>query len=273
MIKGYYGGGTFGWRTPFGGVGAGLYFDNHGNLYPQFYYGMPRAGVSAGYSPDLEGLLTGSSASGSFGRGPMRPNMGASDGSIGIGIGTPGFGASYGFGPYTPQQLAALLIRYGLVTPAMGPQDELSPFERSLQSKSGSIGAKAAPAAPFLQPREQNPLGAGMGDWSASVTRPNVVGAGAPGGSLTPNQVVNDRFGSWGSSANVVPPNAPGSSESFSDRFGKWSSAPADNFDNPRSPVLRAPEVSEIGGSGSAEPADFRSDSVVACDARKSDRA
>jgi len=41
VTKGYYGGVTFGWPTPIGGVGGGLYFDNHENFYPQFYYGTP----------------------------------------------------------------------------------------------------------------------------------------------------------------------------------------------------------------------------------------
>ena len=94
MTKGYYVGGTYGWPTPFGGIGGGLYFDNYGNLYPQFYYGTPGAGISAGYSPDLEGFLTGTSVSGSFGRRSIRANIGASNSSTGVGIGTPGFGAT-----------------------------------------------------------------------------------------------------------------------------------------------------------------------------------
>jgi hypothetical protein len=36
MRKGYYGGGTIGWPSGFGG---GLYADNYGNLYPQLYFG------------------------------------------------------------------------------------------------------------------------------------------------------------------------------------------------------------------------------------------
>jgi hypothetical protein len=41
VTKGFYGGRTFGWPTPFGAVGGGLYFDNHENFYPQIYYGTP----------------------------------------------------------------------------------------------------------------------------------------------------------------------------------------------------------------------------------------
>ena len=138
MTRGYYGGGTIGLPTPIGGAGGGLYFDNHGNFYPQFYYGTPGTGASAGYSPDPEGFLTGTSVSGSFGRRPIRTNVGASDSSIGVGIGTPGFGATYGWGPYNLDQLINLLMG---ITPAMGPQDELTPFQRSLQSANGHIGA------------------------------------------------------------------------------------------------------------------------------------
>jgi hypothetical protein len=58
-------------------------------------------------------------------------------------------------------------------------------------------------------------------------------------GSADPNNVVNDRFGNWGSSAAVAPPNASGSSDSFNDRFGRWGLAPADSFNNSSSPILR----------------------------------
>ena len=98
MADGFYGGGTFGFPTPIGGVGGGLYFDNFGNLYPQFYYGTPRAGMSAGYTPDLEGLLTGASLSGSIGNRTLNYNVGTSGSSLGAGFGTPGLGVTYGFG-------------------------------------------------------------------------------------------------------------------------------------------------------------------------------
>jgi hypothetical protein len=110
--------------------------------------------------------------------------------SIEAGAGLPGFGATY---TVTPQQIADLLVKHGIAGslpigvpgfpepgPAMGPQDELTPFARSLQSKSGSIGLRQQPAVPFLDPSEQSPLGAGMAGWSASATRPNVFNAGAP---------------------------------------------------------------------------------------------
>ena len=40
----------------------------------------------------------------------------------------------------TPQQIADFLIKYGWVTPAMGPQDELPPIVRTLQSGVGTVG-------------------------------------------------------------------------------------------------------------------------------------
>src|SRR5579863_9055403 len=100
MKQGFYGGGTVGFfPTPVGTLGGGLYIDSSGNLYPQLYYGTPKAGFSTGYTPDLEGLLTGLSVSGTLDRG-IRPNLSTSGAPIGVGIGTPGFGATYGFGPY-----------------------------------------------------------------------------------------------------------------------------------------------------------------------------
>src|SRR5947209_8633100 len=96
MKQGFYGGATFPLLGPLGG---GLYMDSHGNLYPQVYYGTPKLGFSGGYTPDLEGLLTGPSVSATLGIG-VRPNLSTSGAAVGIGIGTPGAGVTYGFGPF-----------------------------------------------------------------------------------------------------------------------------------------------------------------------------
>jgi hypothetical protein len=96
MTKGTYGGGI--WGFPWGG-GFGVYFDNHGRAYPQLYGGTPRLSLSGGYTPDLEGLLTGTSISGSPGAGNVRSNIAGNATTAGIGIGTPGVGVTYGFGP------------------------------------------------------------------------------------------------------------------------------------------------------------------------------
>ena len=101
MTKGTYIGGTYGW--PWGG-GIGLYVDSHGRTYPQLYAGTPGFGGSAGYTPDLEGLLTGPSISASIGRGPISGNAGMSADAFSLGFGTPGIGVTHGFGPYEMSQ-------------------------------------------------------------------------------------------------------------------------------------------------------------------------
>jgi hypothetical protein len=95
---GYYAGGTFG--SSFG-PGVGLYADNQGNFYPQLYFGSPGPSFSGGYTSDVEGLLKGLSVSGTFGGGRVGSNLGTSGdpSAFGIGIGTPGGGATYGLGP------------------------------------------------------------------------------------------------------------------------------------------------------------------------------
>jgi hypothetical protein len=69
----------------------------------------------------------------------------------------------------TPQQIADFLIKYGWVTPAMGPQDELSPIVRTLQSGVGTVGQSSRPPVRFLSSRYQDPLGGGMTGWRSSV--------------------------------------------------------------------------------------------------------
>jgi murein DD-endopeptidase MepM/ murein hydrolase activator NlpD len=51
---------------------------------------------------------------------------------------------------------------------------------------------------------------------------------------------LNGRFAKWGSApANVAPPPASDSPESFDNRFGSWGSRPANGFGENSSPVLR----------------------------------
>jgi hypothetical protein len=56
--------------------------------------------ATVGYADNLEQFLTGISISGSVGPGNYRFNLGGNTGAVGVGIGTPGVGATYGFGPY-----------------------------------------------------------------------------------------------------------------------------------------------------------------------------
>jgi hypothetical protein len=88
--------------------------------------------------------------------------------SIEAGIGSPGTSAAVTY-TWTPRRIADFLNKYGYVAPAMGPQDELSPFARNLQSAVGMVGESSAPPVRFLSSRYQNPLGYGMTDWSSSV--------------------------------------------------------------------------------------------------------
>jgi hypothetical protein len=99
MTKGTYFGAS--WGSPWG-IGGGAYIDNHGRIYPQGYFGSPGLNISSGYTPDLEGFLTGLSVSRSFGQGPIKGSFGTSGTSptVGFSVGTPGVGATYGVGPY-----------------------------------------------------------------------------------------------------------------------------------------------------------------------------
>jgi hypothetical protein len=103
MTKGFYAGGTFGslW-----GPGFGLYIDSHGRAYPQLYGGTPRWAFSAGYTPDLEGLLTGPSISANIGKGPIGGNAGISGDALGLGFGTPGIGVTDGYGPLESRRIS-----------------------------------------------------------------------------------------------------------------------------------------------------------------------
>jgi hypothetical protein len=116
--------------------------------------------------------------------------------SIEAGIGSPGTSAAVTY-TWTPQQIADYLLTHGLmgaaqlgstlhrealarpypsvnvITPAMGPDDELSPFVRSLQSSFGTVGHNSEPPVRYLSSRYQNPLGSGMAGWSSSVSATN----------------------------------------------------------------------------------------------------
>jgi hypothetical protein len=83
MTAGSYAGGTYGF--PFG-LGFGPYIDNQGRAYPQLYGGTPGLSLSGGYTPDLEGLLTGPSVSWSPGVGSVRSNIGGNFDAIGAGV-------------------------------------------------------------------------------------------------------------------------------------------------------------------------------------------
>ncbi|WP_244067526.1 hypothetical protein [Bradyrhizobium sp. Ce-3] len=102
--------------------------------------------------------------------------------SIEAGVGSPGASAAMTY-TWTPQQVSDYLARSGLVasdllrrapslnlvTPAMGPNDELSPFERDLRGGVGSAGAPSEAPLRYLSRSQQGALGDGMGDWRTSA--------------------------------------------------------------------------------------------------------
>ena len=87
--------------------------------------------------------------------------------TVEAGIGTPNASPAV-TATYTPQQIADFISTY-LIPSAMGPEDELSPFARTLRSGVGTIGPAAAPPIRYLSSRYANPLGSGMGDWKSSA--------------------------------------------------------------------------------------------------------
>ena len=86
--------------------------------------------------------------------------------SVDAGVGLPGFSGTY---TTTPRQVGDFLTKYGFVSSAMGPQDELPPFARTLQSSTGTVGQDSEPPVRFLSSRYGNALGDGMTDWRSSV--------------------------------------------------------------------------------------------------------
>ena len=70
----------------------------------------------------------------------------------------------------TPQQIADFITK-NLIPPAMGPNDELSPFARSLRSGVGTVGAPSEPPVRYVSSPYLNSLGNGMGDWRSSAER------------------------------------------------------------------------------------------------------
>jgi hypothetical protein len=87
---------------------------------------------------------------------------------------------------YTPQQIADLLVRYGHVRPATRSQEELSPFERRLQSGLATVGQPSEWPIRFLSSRRQDPLGGSMAGWTGNLPGDNMAATAA--GINAPNQ-------------------------------------------------------------------------------------
>jgi hypothetical protein len=91
--------------------------------------------------------------------------------SIETGAGLPGFGVTY---TSTPEQIGEAINRY-IFGPAMGPQDELSPLERSLREGAATVGPANEPPTRFLRSRPAHVLGDGMDGWSARYIEGNAI--------------------------------------------------------------------------------------------------
>ena len=139
--------------------------------------------------------------------------------SIEAGGGLPGFAATY---TWTPQQIADFLIKYALIMPAMGPEDELSPLARRLQSKVGTVGPSTQAGVEYLGPYSQSPSGEGMDGWNSSLSMSDLPPPTEQPSSMSP---IDDR-------KNVrvlvgrIAGSSPNVSSSFDDRFGDWPSLP-----------------------------------------------
>ncbi|WP_456774387.1 hypothetical protein [Bradyrhizobium sp. USDA 4369] len=66
----------------------------------------------------------------------------------------------------TPQQIVEFLKKNRFIQPAMGPDDELSPFQRSLQSGFARLGPVTEDPIPYVRP-PSGPFGAGTAPWSS----------------------------------------------------------------------------------------------------------
>ena len=117
--------------------------------------------------------------------------------SIEAGIGSPGSSGAITY-TSTPQEIADFLVTHGVIgaarigsvlprevltrsypsvhviSPAMGPDDELSPFARTLRSGIATIGETSESPVRFLNSRYPAPLGAGMADWGSTIEAANL---------------------------------------------------------------------------------------------------
>lgn len=210
--KGTYGGFTVG-IPALGGLGAGAYIDNSGRLYPQLYYGTPGFGMSAGYTNDLGALLTGPSAAGTIGRGPVGANVATVGSETGVGFGTPGVGVTYGYGPldfsedysqpWTKELIRDSIDGAGLPSPrtvweygypeperARSPEPSAVPVRRLARMDSandGAVSASGGAPAPYRSTFNER-----FGTWRglpgepqpSQVSRPVGVFANEPNSSM-----------------------------------------------------------------------------------------
>jgi len=102
----------------------------------------------------------------------------------------------------TPQQIVEFLKKNRFIQPAMGPEDELSPFQRSLQSGFARIGPVTEDPVPYVR-SPSRPFGAGTAPWASGYFdgRYGAAAANNPGGNA-------DHIFSTGTSAVPFLPNS-----------------------------------------------------------------
>ncbi len=171
---------------PFGRVGGTYYWNPGAATAPHLTFtrtlGVPGAGLNAVF------LRNGMTSQDTLGRGVSgnvstivpsvtlngtTPNQSYDPSnsrvtSVEAGIGTPNASPAI-TNTFSFQQALDFLKKY-IISPAGGPNDELSPLQRSLQSAVGTIGASdGAPPVQFLASSPTSPLGNGVGSWASSV--------------------------------------------------------------------------------------------------------
>ncbi len=170
--------------VPFGRVGGTYYWSPGAVDAPHFTvtrsFGLPGAGANVVFrrqgmtSSDTLGPGISGNVSTAFPSVSVNGTI-PSDGSliprpwksrvttIEAGIGSPNASGA-ATTTYTPEQIAAHIF-----SPAAGPNDELSPFERAVRTGVGSVGATREAPVRYLGRSQQGPLGESMGDWPAST--------------------------------------------------------------------------------------------------------
>lgn len=119
--------------------------------------------LGRGITSNVSTMIPSDTVNSSFPNGILSPKVSSIESGVSSNIG------AYEAGTYT---VSGRQIGDALIAPAMGPEDELSPFARTLQSGAGTVGQSAAPPIRFLGSRARNPLGDGMGRFSPSGINP-----------------------------------------------------------------------------------------------------
>lgn len=85
-----------------------------------------------------------------------------------------------------PGKIGNAVDKY-VFSPAMGPQDELSPLERSLRRGVATVGPASGPPERFWRSRPENALGDGMHGWSVPYIKGGAVNGPADAVNASPS--------------------------------------------------------------------------------------